>query len=122
MYHFSPDRLQSAVLEERVFVEESSKKKKRVQTAAARPKSAAYYGKSNYADPMQRPNLMSGVNKKMISTKMPSNSKSLQKALSSNGKTSSFMKKMNKPIMLNQVKEELLDAFLQLIDQERLIE
>lgn len=29
---------------------------------------------------------------------------------------------MNKPLLMNQVKEELLDAFLQLIDQERLIE
>ena len=52
MYHFSPDRLKSSVLEERVFVEESPKKKKRVQTAGTRPKSVVFYGKSDYADPM----------------------------------------------------------------------
>ena len=32
------------------------------------------------------------------------------------------MKKMNKPLIMNQVKEDLLDTFMQLIDQERLIE
>jgi hypothetical protein len=41
------------VLEERVFVEESPRKKKKSQGAPVkRPKSAAYYGKSDYADPM----------------------------------------------------------------------
>ena len=32
------------------------------------------------------------------------------------------MKNINKPLIMNQVKEDLLDAFMQLIDQERLIE
>lgn len=53
---------------------------------------------------------------KKVSTKIPSNSSALKKALNSGIKTTSFMKKMNKPLLMNQVKEELLDAFLQLID------
>jgi len=32
------------------------------------------------------------------------------------------MKNMNKPLIQNQIKEDLLSAFMQLIDQERLIE
>lgn len=32
------------------------------------------------------------------------------------------MKKVNQPLIKNQIKEDLLDAFMQLIDQERLIE
>ena len=32
------------------------------------------------------------------------------------------MKKMNRPLIANQIKDDLLDAFMQLIDQERLIE
>jgi Ca2+-binding EF-hand superfamily protein len=32
------------------------------------------------------------------------------------------MKKMNKPLLMSTIKEEVLDAFTQLIDQERLIE
>jgi len=40
----------------------------------------------------------------------------------SKGKQSSFMKKVNQPLIKNQIKEDLLDAFMQLIDQERLIE
>lgn len=108
-----------------MFVEESPRKKKKKSTGAPvkRPKSAAFYGKSDYSDPMQRPNIMSNKkSSKNISTKIGSNSKALQQALYSGGKTSQFMKKMNKPLLMNQVKDEMLDAFLQLIDQERLIE
>jgi hypothetical protein len=47
-----------------------------------------------------------------VSTNLGSNNKALQKALYSGGKTSNFMKKMNKPLLMNQVKEEMLDAFL----------
>ena len=32
------------------------------------------------------------------------------------------MKNINKPLIQNQIKEDLLSAFMQLIDQERLIE
>ena len=85
--------------------------------------SAAFYGKSNYSDPMQRPNLMSKNGKsKQVSTKVSSSSTALQRALNTTGKQSNFMRQMNKPLLMNQVKEETLDAFLQLVDQERLIE
>lgn len=32
------------------------------------------------------------------------------------------MKKLNKPMIQNQIQNDLLDTFMQLIDQERLIE
>ena len=117
LYHQSPERLQSHVLEERVFVEEKKKKKK-----TKRPVSA-FYGKSKYSDPMQRPNIS---NPKSASKKtrndffVKSDSKAMKNALSNS--KSNFMKKMNKPLLMNQVKEDILDAFLALIDQERLIE
>lgn len=59
------------------------------------------------------------MNKRTIYTKLSSDNKSLQRALlSTNGKKrqSNFMKKMNKPLIMNQVKEDLLDTFMQLID------
>ena len=87
------------------------------------------YGKSKYANPGDRPQLanMSKTNRKSIVTKLASDNPNLQRALgvgtSSNKKRqSSFMKKVNQPLIKNQIKEDLLDAFMQLIDQERLIE
>jgi hypothetical protein len=65
---------------------------------------------------MQRPNLSTSSKPRAINTKVASSSKALQRALASGEKQSNFMKKMNRPLIMNQVKEELLDAFLQLID------
>jgi len=69
--------------------------------------------KTKYAEPNERPQLK-GTNKRPISTKLSSGSRSVQKALgfSSKKKQSSFMKNMNKPLIQNQIKEDLLSAFM----------
>ena len=58
----------------------------------------------------------------MIFTKLSSNNPSMIKALTPGQNQSAFMKKLNKPMEKNQIQNDLLDAFMQLIDQERLIE
>jgi len=82
-----------------------------------------HVSKTKYADPDQRPQLKNS-NKRPINTKIQSQSRSVQKALGigSKKKQSSFMKNINRPLIQNQIKEDLLSAFMQLIYQERLIE
>lgn len=106
----------------------SQQNKRRLQSAKVTKgarQSVSSFGVSQYANPGERPQLenlsKSGkqINKRTIYTKLSSDNKSLQRALlSTNGKKkqSSFMKKMNKPLIMNQVKEDLLDTFMQLID------
>ena len=77
--------------------------------------------KSKYSDPNQRPNLKNpkpSASPMTISTRFSSDNKILQKALGVNSKKkqSQFMKKINKPLIKNQIKEDILDAFMQLID------
>ena len=79
---------------------------------------------AKYSNPGDRPQHKKAqrVDKSVIYTALPSDNAALRAALTPTGKQSAFMKKMNKPLIKNQIHNELLDTFMQLIDQERLIE
>jgi len=86
-----------------------------------RPKAShAFLGKSAYASPGDRPqlgNIGGKVNRTPIASKFSGSNQTLQRALGvgpsgSKKKQSGFMKKMNRPLIANQVKADLLDAFM----------
>ena len=128
----SPIKVKNHVLEERVFKTPSKfplppKKltgvKHRAQTAKKQADNC--FGISPYANPAQRPQISQkkGVNKEAINTRIQSSSKQMQRALGiGNKKQSQFMEKVNQPLLRNQTTEDLVDALMQLLGQERHIE
>ena len=107
------------------------KKKKRAKSAynprgMKRPKSSNPMAETvaKYSNPGDRPhhNAVQKVARSLINTRLSSTNPALLKALNPGGKQSAFMKNLNKPMIKNQIQNDLLDIFMQLIDQERLIE
>lgn len=79
---------------------------------------------SKYSNPGDRPQHFKAqkVDSRMINTRLSSNNPAMMKAINPGGKQSAFMKNMNKPLIKSQIENDLIDIFMQVIDQERHIE
>ena len=63
------------------------------------------------------------INKQAINTMVSSNNRSMQKALGVGApKQSQFMQNINKPLIENQTKQDLIDFLLTIVSHERQIE
>ena len=101
----------------------SKKGKKRAQSAIKRGLISApqnkrlivnFAGVSKYANPGERPQhkKVPKVNKDVIMTRLSSDNKALLNALAPKRGQSAFMRKANKPLIKNQLKEDLLSTFM----------
>ena len=136
-YDSVPLKFHSKVLEERIFMSGENKKRPRTAKkklgrggiiAQNKSKKLANFEKdshvSPYSNPGERPQHSKAhkVSKSIVMSRLASDNPSLIQALVPKKKQSVFMKQANKPLIQAQLKEDLLNCFMALIDQERMIE